>query len=101
MDPKYDVAISNIQKAIIQTGPVKDVRKQAEKYLRKKVDPPAWVTTAALIGVTAAKDGKVSTSKIKNLRLKGGEENKWNLRPDVDYHFSGATSGSLNFNLSF
>ena len=100
-DPQLDVAVSHIQRALLETGPVKKTRKQLESYVKRKLDPPAWAATAIAVGISAVKDRKVSTSKFKNLGIKGGSENFWNLKPNVEYQFKGSTSGSLNFNLSY
>jgi len=93
-----DVVIKNVQKAMLETSPVKNVLKQTQDYIKRKINPPAWTTTAIAVGASAALKGKISTSKFKNLRLKG---ESWQIKPDVEYRFNGATSGSMDFNLDF
>lgn len=96
-DPDVDRALRQVQKAIIQTAPVKKIRKKAERYLKETINPPAWTTTVIAVGHSATR-GIVSTAKFKNLRLKG---ESWQLRPDFEYQFNGQVSGRINFNLDF
>jgi len=61
-----DVAFKNLQKALIETTPIKRMRKRVESFIKREIDAPPWSITAVAVGASAASSGKVSTDKFKN-----------------------------------
>ena len=74
--------------------------KKLEKFVIRKLDPPAWANSAVVLGLSAVTERKIGTTKIKGFDWTNVEDS-WSLRPDLEYHFDGSTSGTLKFNLSF
>lgn len=93
-----DRAMRSVQRAVLQLEPVRAQRKKLEKTIKKSLNAPVWLTTVIGVGASAGLSKRVSTRRLKNLRLKG--EN-WNLRPELIHEFGGQTSGRLQFEMDF
>ena len=91
-------AKKHIQKALLKTEIGRKLSKKAERFVKEDLGVPSAGSTIILTGLAGAVEGKISTNRFKNLKIKGDD---WNLRPNIEHEFGEGTAGSLDFNVEF
>lgn len=79
-----DRALKHCQKAILAYPKVKKMTKTATNKIKRYIPKNKAVTTIGAVGFQAATQGRISTTQIKNMKIKFLDAD---VRPDIIYNF--------------